>query len=234
MDAGKLDRYADQLAKGIHDGKYFASLVEKNEITSQERRKIVKLAAKKKADEEKRKEKANKVSGMKKRTTHQSSDTTAKSVCLACRQPGHTVKTCPNAPSQTLGICFKCGSSSHILKDCPDKSASKDLKYAQCFICKKTGHISRDCPDNNHGLYPSGGGCHICGGTDHLVRDCPNKRSHRTNETSTQPTIGTSTVESGDVEDFDTPIVSHSVPKKRPRPQSNHDRKKNFKNRKTF
>lgn len=230
MDAAKLESYAEQYSKGIVDGRFLANLVEKNEITPQERRKIVKLSTKKKLEEDKRKEKADKISAVKKRTSV-NDNTATKSVCLACRQPGHTVKTCPNSTSQNIGICFKCGSSSHILKDCPDKSAPTDLKFAKCFICNKPGHISRDCPDNNHGLYPSGGGCHICGGTNHLVRDCPNKRTFRTDKPA-QFTVGVREAsQAGDVEDFEAPIGTVSDTRKRPRTQQSFNKNKRMNKR---
>lgn len=106
-------------------------------------------------------------------------------ICLACRRRGHLLKDCPNekvdfhGPLLTKGadICFNCGSKDHTLKDCKKhRDPGGALKFATCFVCKLMGHISKDCPSNPNGLYPNGGCCHICLLKTHLVKDCPQKR----------------------------------------------------------
>jgi zinc finger CCHC domain-containing protein 9 len=119
--------------------------------------------------------------------------------CFACRQMGHSAKTCPtttltepsSATTQTtttttmakgkmaeepLICCYRCGSTEHSLAKCR-KSAPEygpDLPFASCFICGEKGHISSKCSLNQgRGIYPNGGCCLLCQSVDHLAKDCP-------------------------------------------------------------
>jgi hypothetical protein len=104
------------------------------------------------------------------------------SVCLGCRKRGHVLKFCPDVVrsakiTDTAAItCFNCGSSEHALRNCPkDRDPSGKLNFAKCFVCNGVGHISKDCPENANGVYPKGGCCHICLQKTHLARDCPER-----------------------------------------------------------
>lgn len=106
--------------------------------------------------------------------------------CLNCRKRGHFLKDCPKLKGiQQVEVvqeakggvfCYNCGSYGHALRHCTlERDPGGYLPYASCFICKQEGHLARSCPNNSHGLYPKGGCCHICGKIDHLARDCPDK-----------------------------------------------------------
>jgi zinc finger CCHC domain-containing protein 9 len=105
--------------------------------------------------------------------------------CFNCRQYGHLLADCPNAPAAADGadnalvgpsdggeICFKCGSTEHTSRKCVKNKDNENYNFAKCFICQATGHISRQCPDNQRGIFPSGGTCNDCGDTGHLAKDC--------------------------------------------------------------
>eukprot|EP01031_Cornospumella_fuschlensis_P040105 gene40105-48872_t len=192
-----LENLANKLAKNEVDGSHLASLVEKGEITKQERRKITKIskAIVKESNLTKRqlerravkeKKKLPKLTNEdRKRKYHemleeQREQEAAKfTVCLGCRKRGHFLKDCPKAASRNQDAsiyCFNCGSHDHTLKNCPEeRDRSGRLPFAKCFVCKAQGHLSRDCPENANGLYPKGGCCHICFQKNHLARDCPEK-----------------------------------------------------------
>lgn len=189
---------------GSIDGNALAKMVEMNELSKGDRRKIVKMAAaQKKLDNltdrqklrlaVKEKKALPKLTSEDRRLKYQKDLETDRekeeanfTICLGCRKRGHFLKDCKKAPvvplaeeCNTTQICYNCGSNDHALRNCPEKRTGQ-LKFASCFICKKTGHISRDCPDNVNGLYPNGGCCHICLLKTHLVKDCPQKPLEKT------------------------------------------------------
>ncbi|XP_022672229.1 zinc finger CCHC domain-containing protein 9-like isoform X2 [Varroa jacobsoni] len=94
--------------------------------------------------------------------------------CLHCRQPGHKVADCPQAPR--VGICYKCGASDHTSANCL-QVAGDSYMFAACFVCGEQGHISRECPKNEKGAFPKGGGCRFCGSNKHKKQDCPDRKA---------------------------------------------------------
>lgn len=109
-------------------------------------------------------------------------------VCLCCRQKGHVVEHCPDAPvvakksnSSRPKCCFKCGSTEHGLSTCPRKNEGRadDLPYATCFVCGKQGHLASKCQENEKGIYVNGGACKVCGSKQHLSKHCPGKPKER-------------------------------------------------------
>lgn len=108
--------------------------------------------------------------------------------CFACREMGHSAKTCPtmsaatqhsnkfNKPSsQGVVCCYRCGSTEHSLAKCrkPEPQEGVDLPFASCFICGEKGHLASKCSQNQgRGIYPNGGCCKLCQSVDHLAKDC--------------------------------------------------------------
>lgn len=114
--------------------------------------------------------------------------------CFACREMGHSAKTCPtmsaadhqsNKVDQVIsknnnnngGIvcCYRCGSTEHSLAKCrkPEPQVGMDLPFASCFICGEKGHLASKCSQNQgRGIYPNGGCCKLCQSVDHLAKDC--------------------------------------------------------------
>ncbi|CAG8616683.1 1090_t:CDS:2, partial [Ambispora leptoticha] len=134
-----------------------------------------------------------KLSRSEKRRLRRIKERKSKTICFACRKPGHGVKDCPEAnkhgdaaadESISVGICYTCGSTEHTSKNCKKLKFSKDDKslenikyrYAKCFICGEQGHLSGKCPKNEKGLYPNGGSCRFCGKVDHFAKDCDIKK----------------------------------------------------------
>lgn len=194
-----INALAQRYKDGELTGHDLADMMKKEEITKQERRKIVKTAENLKKNvlserqrlrlEVKEKKAAPKLTKEDRKRKYQpdldSEREKEKSnfvECLGCRKRGHFLKDCPklfkNAGSKNdlAGeLCFNCGSYEHSLRDCPTPRRPGKLPFASCFICKQSGHISRDCPENANGLYPKGGCCHICLQKTHFARDCPER-----------------------------------------------------------
>lgn len=105
--------------------------------------------------------------------------------CLCCRQKGHVVEHCPDAPTCSkknnnnttrAKCCFKCGSTQHGLAACPRRNENgDDLPFATCFVCGKQGHLASKCQQNEKGIYVNGGCCKVCGSKLHLSKSCPGK-----------------------------------------------------------
>ncbi|KAJ3155262.1 hypothetical protein HDU86_004352 [Geranomyces michiganensis] len=125
------------------------------------------------------------------RRTRRERNREKKLTCFLCRNPGHSINTCPKASESAnstttvaaataalatppaSGICYKCGSVEHKSSQCRQRVDPKNpYPFAHCFVCNKTGHIAGACPDNDRGLYPNGGGCKYCGSVRHFARDC--------------------------------------------------------------
>ncbi|KAJ3172110.1 hypothetical protein HDU88_006924 [Geranomyces variabilis] len=125
------------------------------------------------------------------RRTRRERNREKKLTCFLCRNPGHSINTCPKASESASaattvaaataalatppasGICYKCGSPEHKSSQCRKRVDAKNpYPFAHCFVCNKTGHIAGACPDNDRGLYPNGGGCKYCGSVRHFARDC--------------------------------------------------------------
>lgn len=196
-----LEALAKQLTDGAIDGNVLATMVEKSEITKQERRKIGKIsqallkrASLTKRQLERRAAKEKKMLPKitkedRKRKYHEVIESQREkeaanfTICLGCRKRGHFLKDCPKAKKLAASesapvdhICFNCGSTDHSLKNCLEpRDPSGKLPFATCFICKGRGHLSRECPENANGIYPKGGCCHICLQKTHLARDCPER-----------------------------------------------------------
>lgn len=130
-----------------------------------------------------------------------------KHLCFKCRQPGHTLASCPQAGNdESADICFFCGSSEHRLHECLKYKLSgkkdQNLPYAKCFICKKEGHLTRSCKLNENGVFPKGGKCIICGSINHMVKDCSeNENKGKPEEEIILKTYGDVT-QSIDADDF--------------------------------
>lgn len=103
---------------------------------------------------------------------------TTKSLCWNCREPGHTVSSCPNE-----GICHRCGKGGHQARDCavpplpPGDVRLCNNCYKQgplapectndkaCNNCRRTGHLARDCTNEPV--------CNLCNLSGHVARGCP-------------------------------------------------------------
>lgn len=193
-----INYLSNQLKTGQISGSDLAKMVESNQITKSDRRKITRMANAAKNEKElterqklrlavKEKKALPKLTNEdRKRKFQKDLDSEREkesanfTVCLGCRKRGHFLKDCPNAVAvevkETVIICFNCGSGDHSLKNCTEKrSADGSLPFATCFICKQLGHISKDCRQNANGLYVNGGCCHICLKKTHLVKDCPER-----------------------------------------------------------
>jgi uncharacterized protein with PIN domain len=200
-----IQRLTKSVVNGELTGEDLKNMVESNDISKTERRRIAKLAKAKKAklavmtDRQKLRMEVKEKKSLPKlsqddrnarfrktieddREREQANFTT----CLNCRKRGHFVKDCPRLKGKAHveeqqeakgGVfCYNCGSYGHALRHCAvERDANGYLPYAVCFICKQEGHLARSCPNNSHGLYPKGGCCHICGKIDHLARDCPDR-----------------------------------------------------------
>jgi hypothetical protein len=213
--AGKMENkksipsMVNELVTGTLLGEDLKIMMEKNEISKTERRKIVKLAKTKKIKlqsmserqklrmEVKEKKKLPKLSRTERLAkfrgdieAERKSTAALFTICLFCRRKGHFVKDCPDKAmskseqdTHSKLLCYNCGSRSHCLRNCPESlDPTGQLPYAECFVCKQSGHLSRNCPNNQHGLYPNGGCCHICSSVFHLARNCPNKVIQETEE----------------------------------------------------
>lgn len=204
----RLEQLAHRLANNEINGSKLAEMVERNEISKQERRRITKIShaiektkSLTKRQLERRATKEKKMLPKltkedRKRKYHdelereREKESANFTICLGCRKRGHFLKDCPKLTKREARkeeinnqICFNCGSKDHTLKNCPDpRDPSGSLPFASCFICKQKGHISRDCPENANGLYPNGGCCHICFQKTHLAKDCPDRTEEHERE----------------------------------------------------
>lgn len=79
-------------------------------------------------------------------------------ICKRCNVPGHYVRECPQARSNTTVpegyICRICNEPGHHIKECPQAGQNKEGgrrtagppdSYV-CNICSEPGHWIRDCP----------------------------------------------------------------------------------------
>jgi len=174
-------------------------MVDNNEITKTDRRKITKLASKKEltarqklrleVKEKKKQPKLTRDDQINKYAVRNEKKeiVNRNTICLGCRGNGHLLKDCPHKDNNSIQaenrICFNCGSTVHALKLCPEaRKEDGSLPFATCFICNGVGHLSRYCPQNTNGLYPHGGCCHICLKKDHLAKNCPEKPAEEKKE----------------------------------------------------
>lgn len=195
-----INYLSNQLKTGQISGNDLAKMVESNQITKSERRKITRMANAAKNEKElterqklrlavKEKKALPKLTNEDRKRKFQKDldserekESAKFTICLGCRKRGHFLKDCPKAAlvevnvKESVVICFNCGSGDHSLKNCTKKrSVDGSLPFATCFICKQMGHISKDCKQNANGLYVNGGCCHICLKKTHLVKDCPER-----------------------------------------------------------
>lgn len=202
----------NRVVSGELSGDDLKNMMERDEITKTDRRKITKLAKSKKEKlatmsdrqklrlEVKEKKKLPKITRDEREArfrkdldSEREKEAANFTICLNCRKRGHYVKDCPKLKTvQPAGdglFCYNCGSYNHALRHCTaERDPNGSLPYAQCYICKQSGHLARNCPTNSHGLYPKGGCCFICGKIDHLARDCPDRPP--TEETRPKDAIG--------------------------------------------
>ncbi|WJX14526.1 hypothetical protein P8452_04774 [Trifolium repens] len=78
-------------------------------------------------------------------------------ICLACREPNHSIKQCQKLKSLSKDeeICFFCGEIGHSLGKCSVYIAGGG-RLARCLFCNLHGHFSYNCP--GHGYFQGQGG----------------------------------------------------------------------------
>lgn len=92
-------------------------------------------------------------------------------LCHLCKNPFHTMKSCPSTTR-----CILCNISGHNESNCLSKLTPisfPSLSYLTCLNCRKTGHLNCLPISTQANLYSRT--CSSCGLTGHPFAECPKK-----------------------------------------------------------